>query len=111
MRVIVKEPNKPCEIRKVKDSLDTYQEIVGGLIESVIIQGLSEHGIICYCNEEGKFKDFDINFLLTWENEIYDIIVGPVVFLRDDGEGGNKSLTDKDIKLIKDYLTTPRLVQ
>jgi len=105
IRILIKEPNKPCYVRDdLVDSLHNYQSIVGGLIESVVVQELSKEGIVCYCNEEGKLLELEPNFVLVWDEKIYDCVCGTVVFLRDDGEGGNASLTDEDIEFITSYL-------
>jgi len=104
IKALVKEPNKPCKVVMIDDSLKSYQKQVGGLIEFVVIQDLHDKGIVCYCNEEGKILELKPNFALSWNGKVYDIVVGSVVFVRDDEDGGSTSLTDDDIKLIKTHL-------
>lgn len=77
MRIVYKKPGKPAEARNVPNTLDEWQRLVGGYIETV---SLSEN-IIIVCNEEGWLLDLQPN--VKFRNQI---IVGPVVFVgvRDD---------------------------
>jgi hypothetical protein len=53
MQVVIKEPNKPAEIRQIADlELKTLQNLVGGYIEMMPIA--NEISVIC--DEEGLFK-------------------------------------------------------
>ena len=55
----IKEPAKNWHIETVEDTLETYQEIVGGYIEHV---GTSSMGIEFFANEEGKLQGMAPNF-------------------------------------------------
>lgn len=50
IKVVVKEPGKPFEVREVKNTLGQLQELVGGYIEAVTLT--TDLAIIC--NEEGR---------------------------------------------------------
>lgn len=52
IKVVVKEPGKPFEVREVKNTLGQLQELVGGYIETVTLY--TNAAIIC--NEEGRLK-------------------------------------------------------
>ncbi len=47
--VIPADKNEPCRYEEVPDKLETYQKLVGGLIQPVNIG----HGRTLWCNEEG----------------------------------------------------------
>jgi hypothetical protein len=77
IRVAIMEPNKEIEIKQVENTLETFQQIVGGYIEVVPFN--PELGIVMVCNEEGKLLGLEPNF--HWG---LDTIVGTVVFV--DGQ-------------------------
>ena len=88
MKVVVKRAGQMPEIRDIKRDLEAYHEIVGGYIECVRISD----GIILVCNDEGKLKGLEPNFILG-----DDIIVGDVFFVGVKGEDFT-SLSDQHIK-------------
>ena len=77
MRVVIKKPGKMAEARDVANTLESFQSLVGGYIETVY---LTNH-LIMIVNEEGKLLDLPNNF--TWHN---DPIKGNAVFVgvKDD---------------------------
>lgn len=77
IKVLVKEPGKTAEVREVTNDLKTFQELVGGYIETVRFDEHSE----LLCNEEGKLQGLPVNFPL-WN----DVIVGTAVIVGTDGE-------------------------
>lgn len=76
IKVIVKEPGKPFEVRDVKNTLGQLQELVGGYIETV---NLFTNAVII-CNEEGRIKGLPEQraFGTQW--------AGPVVLAGVDGD-------------------------
>ena len=79
MKVIVKEPGKAPVVEEIDGSLESMQKIVGGYIEHL---GIGQNiGILV--NEEGKLLGMEKNFYLDKYN---DTIVGPAIFVREDGE-------------------------
>ncbi len=78
INVLVKEPG--CDLferRKIPNTLEALQEIVGGYIE--LVQPCVDLALIV--NEEGKIKGMPYNF--TFLNED---LVGPVIAVGVDGE-------------------------
>lgn len=77
MRIVYKKPGQPAEARNVPNTLDEWQRLVGGYIETLT---LSED-IVLICNEDGRYLGLAPN--VKFRNQI---IVGPVVFVgvRDD---------------------------
>jgi hypothetical protein len=91
IRVVVKRAGQDATVEMVEDTLQTYQEIVGGWIE-VVECG---KGVAMVCNEEGKIDGLDANLMFP-----DDIIVGDVLFcgVRD---GDMVSLTDKQVQAVQ----------
>ena len=92
MKVIIKEPGHMPRQLVIDKSLKTLQELVGGYIEHVGVNG--DIGFII--NEEGKFRDMEPNFIFR-----DDVIVGPAVFVGYDGEDfGDVPASVADIRAI-----------
>lgn len=89
---LIKEPGKAPVKRIIKNSLESFQEIVDGYIEVVRFDD-----VLCIINEEGKLRgDCKVNF---WLND--DIIMGTAVFVGSDEKNGDfKSLSRKKIEKI-----------
>lgn len=77
MKVVVKKAGKDPEVIEIEDKLEVYQNIVGGYIEVFPFHG----SILCVCNEEGKLKGLQPNFLFR-----NDVICGDVIFISASGE-------------------------
>ncbi len=90
MKIIVKHPGNKPHVEEVEDDLKTYQNIVGGYIEIVHIDG----DILLVCNEEGKLEGLPYNFYMG-----DDIIVGTVFFVGRDMEDF-RSLTDDEAEQV-----------
>ena len=101
IRVLVKGPGKPAEVREIENTLNEFQKLVGGHIEALQIGD----DLCCYVNEEGKLLNLRPNFFLRGRhNPDCDLIVGPAVFFRSDFEGGETSLTLTDILYLNKFL-------
>ena len=57
IKVIYKEPDKEPEVREIVNTLDTFQALVEGYIETV---RLTKNAIVV-CNEEGKLNGMKAN--------------------------------------------------
>lgn len=79
MKVVIKKPFEKPVVTEIEKGLKPLQKLVGGLIDNL-----------------------DPNFLVFGGN---DIVVGTAVFTGCDNEGGDISLTDEQITIIKDYLS------
>lgn len=95
IRVLVKEPGKPAEVREIENTLEAFQTIVGGHIEALRIRD----DLCCYVNEDGKLCNLRPNFVIAAQYALkFDIIVGTAVFFRsEEGEDDETSLTLTDI--------------
>lgn len=93
IRVMIKEPYKNPYETEIENTLEEFQRIVGGYIETVPCPGVPEAEIIC--NEEGKIKGLAPNLSLTPDVIVGTVIVvGTVIMYGDDGEEF-VSLTEK----------------
>lgn len=96
--VLVVEPMKPCEVRKVCGLTD-MQKLVGGDIEAVYP---FQEPVAVICNSEGKVLDLPFNRPLLDENGLpYDIICG-TFFLAGIGGEDFASLTEEQIQRYKE---------
>ena len=104
MRVLVITTKGEYIEREIEDKLEVLQDIVGGYIEYV---DLSQDGLSMIINEEGKILDLEYNLGATiLFNETHlgrDFICGNAIIVRDVN-GENASISDEDIKLVKDMI-------
>ena len=76
IRVLIKEPKKPCRLATIPNRLKALQEIVGGYIEVVTIT--ADTAIIC--NEEGIIRGLQHNVELCGTDYF-----GTIMFVGVDG--------------------------
>ncbi|MBP3930248.1 MAG: DUF3846 domain-containing protein [Peptostreptococcaceae bacterium] len=89
------------ELKVIENTLHTFQEIVGGLIEVPFVSHkLYEKGIDIIINEEGKLLDLKPSMVVMNEGKIIDIIHGNVIFTSYDNYGNQKSLTQEQTDYI-----------
>lgn len=92
IKILIKEPYKDPEIKKIKKQLKQMQDVVGGYIEAIPYKGA-----VLVCNEEGKLKSLEPNVDLG-----FDHILGSFFMVGDDEKNGDfKSLTDEEIDNFK----------
>lgn len=102
VEVLVCEPNKEPYKKSVTDELKSFQEIVGGFIESIFVINSSENPdreIVLYGNEEGKIRSLEPNYLISLDDSIhniYDLLCGTLFFTCYEGEE-IMSLSSSDI--------------
>lgn len=93
IKVVILEPAQPARIAEIEASLESYQSIVGGYIETV--HPLGDGDVILVCNEEGKIFNLPPNRLLCDDRgKAVDIIQGTAFICGVKGESFC-SLTDK----------------
>ena len=95
IKILYKEIEKEPRIMEIEDKLEIMQELVDGLIEII-----PYNDVLIVCNDEGKLLNMKPNILFD-----YDYIAGNCFFVGDDYKNaGFKSLTDEQIKAIKEML-------
>ena len=94
IRVITKQPGASPRTMLISNRLESLQNRVGGYIETVSVF----KDVVMICNEEGKLKRMQPNFLYG-----FDMIVGPVVFA---GTERDKlvSLTPEQIEKVRELI-------
>lgn len=82
IRAIVKRPDEPYgHVTHISNTLKNFQRIVDGPIETV---PLTDNTVII-CNEEGKIRNLDKNFVIRYVIG-GDIICGEIAIVGIDGE-------------------------
>lgn len=91
MDVLIIEPEKTPRRAAIRDELESFQQLVGGLIEAIYPY---DDPVAILCNEEGKLLGLPLNRRL----EDYDIIAGPFIICglgEDRFESLSPALADK----------------
>ena len=117
IRIPAEDP--PCVLfGEVRDSLDTYQALVGGLIEAIRLNGaVDEHGnrlpdAFGWINEEGKLIDLPHNIIATELFRRYgglaagDYIAGEVILLGWNEDGTNADVPEWVFAAIQSLFAT-----
>ena len=105
IKVIVKQPYMQPEILELEDTLENWQKQVGGYIQ--FLPSPFNDNVQIICNEEGKIKRLQGNFMVP---EFNDYIVGTAVFCSFNKQGDLQSLTEEQIKQSKNYVNNYGLV-
>lgn len=77
IRAIIKEPHEPAREELVENTLDTFQRLVGGYIETVTLG--ADWTVVC--NEEGRLEGLPYNMELCGVD-----LVGTIVLVGVKGE-------------------------
>ena len=104
-KVMIKRVGENPEIVEVeKITLEYMQKQVKGFIEiPYLSDALNARRIYIVINEEGKLEGMEPNMLLLGDGfDVIDVIVGDILFVAHDGEGGTIGLSDEQIKDLND---------
>ena len=83
VRCIIKRPDEQYgHVTNISTSLKNLQRIVEGPIEMVSCGGSS----VIICNEEGKIRGLEKNFVIGFSGMVTEVIVGEVIVIGVDGE-------------------------
>jgi len=101
MKILVVEPLKEPYIKEIDGTLESMQEIVGGLIQAIYPFDHPEIALIC--NDEGKLMGLPLNrALFDKDGNIVDIIAGTFFLCSAPADNENfEGLTDEQIKQYK----------
>ena len=107
MRVLVVGPKRRPEEREIDDSLRAMQEIVGGYIQPIYLDG----SVALVCNDEGKLLDLPANRGLRDEGgQIYDIVFGTFFLCGAPADSDHfTSLTPKQVEQYRERFYTPEM--
>lgn len=95
MRIVVKKVGQIGEIMEVENTLDTFQEIVGGYIETYPIMT----DTLIVCNEEGKLMGLEPNVIIQ-VGQHKEVVNGNFAIVKQ-GEEDFESLDDKQIEILR----------
>lgn len=95
MRIVVKKVGQMGEIVEVENTLDTFQEIVGGYIETYPIMT----DTLIVCNEEGKLMGLKPNVIIQ-VGQHKEVVNGNFAIVKQ-GEEDFESLDDKQIEILR----------
>ena len=74
MKILLVEPNRQPVVREIDGSLESMQQVVGGLIEAIYP---FEDAVALVCNEEGKLCGLPYNRALRdRDGHVYDVVAG-----------------------------------
>jgi len=88
IKIVYKKPNEKPTIIEAENTLEKFQELVGGYIE--ILPANDDKTILMIVNEEGKIHGLQNNILWMGNTSI----VGNVVFIQNGTDGEFHGLTD-----------------
>jgi len=88
IKIVYKKPNEKPTIIEVENTLEKFQELVGGYIE--ILPANDDRTILMIVNEEGKINGLENNILWMGNTSI----VGNVAFIQNGDDGEFHGLTD-----------------
>ncbi len=108
MQVLIIEPGQKPEVREIDGTLESMQEIVGGLIQAIYPY---EQPVALVANDEGKVLGLPPNRGLRDEDgELYDIICGSFFIVGAPADCGSfQSLTDEQIRYFMNLFATPEM--
>lgn len=101
MTILKVEPGKPPEEATIPNTLKAMQEMVGGYIEVVYLDG-----ICLVCNEEGKLMGLEGNRRVGG-----DIIAGTFFLAGDNRDGDFCSLTQEQLERFGQMFAQPESIQ
>lgn len=106
MRILVVEPGKAPAERQITDTLDSMQEVVGGMIQELYIA----EDIVIICNEEGKLLGLPLNRAIFDQEtqRIREIIAGTFFVCGAPADSESfASLTDEQIQTYRKRFAAP----
>lgn len=107
MRVLVVEPERRPEERKIDGSLKSMQNIVGGLIQPIYL----DDSVVLVCNDEGKLMNLPANRgLRDKDGQICDIVFGTFFLCGAPGDSDHfTSLTQEQTEQYRGRFYNPEM--
>lgn len=96
--------NGELKEKDINDTLDTFQELVGGYIEMPLLsKTFKQYDIDVVINDEGKFIEGlrpEIAVVGKGTNAVLDVVYGNCIFVSHDNVGNTIGLTNEQIKVV-----------
>ena len=102
MKIVLVEPGKEARPAEISGSLQSMQQLVGGIIQAIYPW---TDPVAMICHDEGKILGLPFNRVL----EDYDLIAGPFFICGIQGENF-ASLTDRQIKTYLEKFRQPQII-
>ncbi len=100
IKVVIKEVDKPAEIKEIPNDYKYFQGFVGGLIDMGSLPGHDDIDFIC--NDEYLYNGSMANVMLP---EHDNVLCGNVIFAGFNEEDGSTiGLTDEQINSVMEYI-------
>lgn len=109
MRIIMVAPEKKPEIIEISDTLESMQELVGGLIQALYP---FDEAVALIANDEGKVMGLPLNRALKdrGTGKAYDIIAGTFFLCGTSPDSGHfTSLTEEQLQRYTRLFSVPEL--
>lgn len=95
MKIVVKKVGQIGQVVEVENTLETYQSIVGGYIETCPLT----KDMLIVCNEEGKLMDLEINIAIQVDGR-FEMINGDCAIVKC-GEDDFEGLEDEHLEFLR----------
>ena len=95
MKIVVKKVGQIGQVVEVENTLETYQSIVGGYIETCPLA----KDILIVCNEEGELMDLEINIAIQVDGR-FEMINGDCAIVKC-GEDDFEGLEDEHLEFLR----------
>ncbi len=106
MRILVIEPECKPRVQAIDGTLETMQQLVGGLIQTLYP---FDDSVALVCNDEGKLMNLPHNRCLRDESgQVYDIVCGTFFICGIEGDSF-ASLTDEQVQRYRTMFAVPEL--
>ena len=102
MKIVLVEPGKEARLAEISGSLQSMQQLVGGIIQAIYPW---TDPVAMICHDEGKILGLPFNRVL----EDYDLIAGPFFICGIQGENF-ASLTDQQVKTYLEKFRRPQIM-
>ncbi len=102
MKIVLVEPGKEARAAEISGSLESMQQLVGGLIQALYPW---KDPVALVCNDEGKILGLPFNRMM----EDYDLIAGSFFICGIQGENF-ASLTDQQVKTYLEKFRRPQII-
>ena len=110
-KVITKKPNEDLKVVEVDfdttNTLKFLQEQVEGYIEVFRLP----NEIDVWLNEEGKLEELEPNVALVSHGQVFDFLVGNLVFASSDNDGNTIPLNEDQLFYIQNHLLSMGVVR
>ena len=107
IRVLLVEPMEKPRLVTIEHTLENLQKLVGGYIQATYPWDGIQAALVC--DDEGKFKDYPANRMLTDENgEPYNVVCGSF-FICGLSRDNFASITDEHAAMFTDLFRWPEM--